>query len=114
MISHPSHLFEPREKDGNIIQGRLRLGTAHQHAYAPPAVGLLRARGERPCNSRTAKSANELSSSDADCHLPGRNGPSACLCWESILLRTSLQLAQSGRWLMSTSCSLRTRRRHLK
>jgi hypothetical protein len=41
----------------------------HQHADAPHAVALLRARQERPCRRRTAKSSDEVAPSKANAHL---------------------------------------------
>jgi len=41
-----------------------------QHADAPHALALLRARRERPRGRRTAKCGQQFSPSDGDCHTP--------------------------------------------
>jgi hypothetical protein len=52
-----------------VVNVRLVFAERHQHADAPHAVALLRARRERP-RHRAAESSDEFAPSKANAHLP--------------------------------------------
>src|SRR5215468_4955785 len=60
----PAQLREPLEERRYAgLKLRIISGAGHQHADAPHALALLRARRERPCSHRTAKQRDELAPS---------------------------------------------------
>ena len=60
---HPSFWSPSRNAAIPGLCFRVALGIAHQHADPPHALGLLRARGERPRSRRAAKKRDELAPS---------------------------------------------------
>ena len=75
---HPSFWRSPpgRPRDRPVLL--VALGKVHQHTDPQQPVRLLRARRERPCQRCAAKTGNEFSSPDAECHLtspPMRSRP---------------------------------------
>ena len=66
----PAELFQSVSKCRKaLLSSRVVLGKLYHDANSPNAIGLLRARGERPCRCCTAERKNEFPSSGADCHL---------------------------------------------
>jgi hypothetical protein len=73
----PSQLLKPVAQLAHItLRELIRLRQAHEHADAPDALGLLRARCERPSGCRSHDQRDELSPLHASmprlCGLSGR------------------------------------------
>jgi hypothetical protein len=66
----PAQLLHSLEERRDPVRylGIVRGGAAHEHTDPPHAVGLLRARRQRPRYRRAAKRDNEFSPSDVGCH----------------------------------------------
>ena len=58
--AHPELLKSLPERRDAGLSFRVALGEGHQHADAPHAIGLLRARRERPRSRRAAEQRDEL------------------------------------------------------
>jgi hypothetical protein len=60
----PSEAFEPLPESGKpCFPVRIVFGQPHQHTDASHALGLLRARCERPSRHRAAAESNEIAAS---------------------------------------------------
>jgi hypothetical protein len=67
------------ERRKSILPFWIVRSPVHEHADAPRALALLRARRDRPSSGCAAKRDNEFSPSNVDCHVtPSRGGSCPC------------------------------------
>src|SRR5262245_61552107 len=99
----PAQLLQPvRERGGAGGSFRVLGSHAHQHADAPYALALLRARRERPCGSRAAEQRDELApfhsftSSAAASSLSGTMMPSI-RALSALMISSNLLACTTGR-----------------